>query len=558
MPMPMPTRRLGRFLGVLLGLAVGCAEPQPAGPAQDVLLVTFDTTRADRLGPWGGSAMTPVIDRLARRGVLFERAIAPAPITLPSHVSILTGLAPRAHGVWDNAIFVLDPEARLVSEVFSEFGFRTGAFVGSFVLSPRFGLDQGFEIYRAPPPPQTGVAGISELPAGAVVDAALTWIGGLGEGERFFAWVHFMDPHFPYRPPDAFAGASHPYDGEIGYADAELGRLLASVASVRPGRRLLVAVTADHGEGLGDHGEETHGFFLYQSTLHVPLLLAGPPLEGAGGTRVPAEVSLLQLPSTLLALAGLPPGALGTSDMLPLFDSRGLGPQIERRPILVETRLPYYSFRWRALRGVVFDGHKLVEGAAPELYDLRTDPGETVNLAERNPERRTNLALRLSSLVGGERLGLGRARSLEPGEADLLAALGYVAGSAGDDPFSDLLPDPHDRIGDLRVQALAQNLLTRAERPGAARRGKRDELLDRAEEAYRELEAGNAHDPHVPVGLGVIAHARSDHAAAIPWLEEAVRLRPLDTGLRQRLAGSYRAVGRRSDAELLLAPPDAP
>lgn len=551
--------RIAALLGTLLLASAGCGgEPPAAGPAQDVLLVTFDTTRADRLGPWGGSASTPVLDRLARAGVVFERAIAPAPITLPSHASLLTGLPPSVHGVRDNAIFALGPEARLVSEVFSEAGFRTGAFVASFVLAPRFGLDQGFDVYRAPPAPSTAQAGSAERPAAAVVDEALAWIDAIGPGERFFAWVHFMDPHFPYAPPEAFAGEGHPYDGEIAYADAELGRLLEGIETGRTARRLLVAVTADHGEGLGDHGEESHGFFLYQSTLHVPLILAGPPLAPAAGSRVSGEVALLDVPATLLALAGLEPEDLGLDQPSPFFDAAGAGPRLDQRPILVETLLPYHSFRWRALRGVVWEGHKLVVGSKLELYDLRADPAETVDRAALDPERRDALAERLEGLAGLVSLPSAEARGIDAGEAELLEALGYAAGNAGGDPFADTLPDPRERIGDVRLAALAHNLLSRAERPGAALRGKREELLGRAEAAYRELQEHNPGDPHVPVGLGAIEHLRGRYEEAIPWLEQAVALRPLDTGLRERLAHSYEAVGRTADAERLRVLPTTP
>jgi tetratricopeptide (TPR) repeat protein len=317
-------------------------------------------------------------------------------------------------------------------------------------------------------------------------------------------------------------------------------------------------MTADHGEGLGEHGEESHGFFLYQSTLHVPLLLAGPPLARAAGTRVAEEVSLLDLPATLLALAGLSPTALRLADPAPFFDAEGNGPFVTERPILVETLLPYHSFRWRALRGVVWDGHKMVDGREPELFDLRADPAELTNLATRDPGRLDDLAERLRGLLGSEASVSGAERSIEPGEAELLEALGYTTGSLGQDPFDDSLPDPRERTDDVRLESLARNLLSRAERPGARRRGKREELLDRAEAAYLELQARNPQDPHVAVGLGAVAHARGRHQEALPWLERAVAAHPFDTALRERLAGSYRALGRERDAARLLATEPAP
>lgn len=533
----MPNRA-AQLMG-LLALLVACGTPpEPPGPTDDVLLVTLDTTRADHIGAWAGAAATPVLDELADRGVRFERAIAPAPITLPSHTSILSGLAPSAHGVRDNGIFALGPEAHLVSEVFSEAGFRTGAFVASFVLDPRFGLDQGFDVYRAPRPSDASGARGPELSAAEVVDAALGWIDGLEPEARWFAWVHFFDPHFPYVAHEGFEAASA-YDGEIAYADTQLGRLLRGIAARRPDRRLLVAVTADHGEGLGDHGEESHGIFLYQSTLHVPLLLSGGPLVPA---VVSGDVSLLDLAPTLLALAGLPPEALGVESPSPWFDVEGHGPFVEERPILIESLLPYYSFRWRGLRGVVWRGYKLVDAVKPELYDLDRDPAERANLAGSEPQRRKALEAELAALEPAADGGPGAERAFDATETKLLEALGYTVGSTGGDPFDAGLPDPAVRIEDVRLVSLAYNLLSRALRPGAARRGKREELLARAEAAYRELRERNPDDPHVCVGLGSVAHARGDYAAAVPWLECAVKLRPLDAGLRAWLEQSRAAL----------------
>jgi len=293
--------------GLLLACLAGCTQ-QGAGPPS-ILLVTLDTTRADRIGAYGrAGARTPTLDRLARQGILFERAIAPTPITLPSHASILTGVYPTAHGVRDNAVFALAPEARLVSEVLAERGWRTAAFVGSFVLHPRFGLDQGFEVYHAPQPTREPMRDrYVERPANEVVDDALAWLSGLAAGERFFVWLHFFDPHIPYEPPPAWREPSvHPYEGEIAFCDAQLGRLLEALEEAGRARNLLVAVTADHGESLGEHGEETHGVFIYQATLHVPLILSGEPVARARGQRVGHAVSTVDVPAVKSTRSSFP------------------------------------------------------------------------------------------------------------------------------------------------------------------------------------------------------------------------------------------------------------
>jgi len=269
--------------------AAGPAAPEASRPS--LLLVTLDTTRADRVGARrDGRPVTPSIDALAKDGVVFERALAAAPVTLPSHATILTGVYPCAHGVRDNGVFRLGPEARLVSEALSERGWRSGAFVGAYVLDARFGLDQGFEVYTA-----SGTAGIgnviyAERPAHRVVDDAIAWLGSLPPDAPFFAWVHLFDPHAPFAPPKAWrARFEDPYDGEIAFADDQVGRLVSWIRRRDPARELVVVVTADHGEGLGAHGEASHGTFLYQDTMHVPLVISGAGV--ARGVRSSAPVA---------------------------------------------------------------------------------------------------------------------------------------------------------------------------------------------------------------------------------------------------------------------------
>lgn len=540
--------------------ALACGAPQPTG----ILLVTLDTTRADRLGAYGwGAARTPTLDRLAREGVLFENAVAPAPITLPSHASILTGVAPPAHGVRDNGLFALSPEAELVSEVLRGEGWRTGAFVGSFVLHARFGLDQGFETYRAPTPAPDAAPGFQpERRAATVVDDTLSWVSELGSGERFFAWVHFFDPHHPYLPPHKWRSESlHPYDAEIAYTDHQLGRLLAALEERGRADDLLVVVTADHGEGAGDHGEDSHGVFVYQATLRVPLLFWGTVLAPWAGQRVQGFVSLLDLPATLLAFAGLEPDALPKAAPRPLLvPGRGPAAPDPGRSIYVESLLPYHSFRWRALRGLIEDGYKLVAFETPELYALAVDPGEQRDLAAAEPERVARLQQRLTELEARDAdLGWGRVRSVDARERELLHALGYAVGAGGADPFDPGLPDPRRRIEDIGLVTAAGTAIFRAskktplepgafaERPdGEAVPGR--ELVRRAAGLLRELRERNPHDPHVYTDLGTVHSLLGRPGQALPLLEEAVRLRPGDAALRYHLAHAYEATGERESA----------
>jgi arylsulfatase A-like enzyme len=547
--------------GLLLAWLAGCTR-QGAGPPS-ILLVTLDTTRADRIGAYGrDGARTPTLDRLARQGILFERAIAPTPITLPSHASILTGVYPTAHGVRDNGVFRLAPEARLVSEVLAERGWRSAAFVGSFVLHPRFGLDQGFEVYQAPQPAREPLRDLYvERPADAVVDDALAWLAELGADERFFVWVHFFDPHMPYEPPPAWRRPSvHPYDGEIAFCDAQLGRLLDVLEESGRARNLLVAVTADHGESLGQHGEETHGIFIYQATLHVPLILGGAPVERANGRRIAHAVSTVDLPATLLTLAGVPVHELPEAQAPALVTRDGLPTRPDaERAIYIESLLPFHSFRWHAFRGLVWRGHELIEGHRSELYALE-DAGEQHDRAAEDPQlvEQARQALRGFEQRHGP-LGWGGERGLAGEEADLLQSLGYTVGSIEGDPFDPALPDPHDRIGDIRLISVAERRIGRAawlrpippeqfaeQDPEKLARGLR--ALERAREALLELRENNPEDPHVFVDLGTVESRLGLHSSAVPLLERAIQLRPGDAALRYHLARSYHATGQAEAA----------
>ena len=537
------------FLATAAG-ASACGPESAVAPG--ILLVSFDTTRADRIGAYGyDGADTPTVDALARDGIVFEQAIAPTPITLPSHATILTGQPPSVHGVRDNGLYVLSSRAELVSETLRDRGFRTGAFVAAFVLDSRFGLDQGFESYRGPrlDTRRQQLSGV-QWRAAEVVDEAIDWLGGIRPEEKFFAWVHFFDPHHPYKPPKDFrSGARQIYDAEIAYADRELGRLLDFLDAQGRRPELTVVVTADHGEGLEEHGEESHGILVYQDTLHVPLVISGARVRGAAGSRVRTRVGLVDVAPTLLTLAGIPPDAL-ESRGYSLVDARGAPVAPPRdRVIRIETLLPYHGFRWRALRGLLWRNYKLIEGAQLELYDLEKDPDERDNRAAFEPDLTRELGERLAA--GQAALGWAETRSVDAEEGELLMALGYVgAGNEPEgDPFAPGLPDPRERVGDVAVVSEGERLLRRAMAPRTAKRGKRGELLIRARSLYEELRGRDPNNPHVPYGLGLAEFGLGNCALALPFLERAAELRPLQTTLFEALAQCYLAAGRFSDAD---------
>lgn len=555
----MSPRGLGAV--VMAAWLAGCGDPGASErAAPSLLLVTFDTTRADRVGAYGSrSGLTPTLDRLAREGVLFEAAVAPTPITLPSHTSILSGVYPTAHGVRDNGIFRLGPAADLVSEALGRHGWRTAAFVGSAVLDARYGLDQGFEVYRGPPPsPDPGRA--AERPADRVVEEAGAWLAGLAPGERFFVWVHFYDPHEPYQAPEPWAERfESAYDAEIAFADAQLGRLLERVDQSGRARELVVVATADHGESLGEHGEQTHGVLAYQSSLHVPLIVAGARGAGAG-VRVKHGVSTAAVAPTLLALAGLPAQELPHVRIPPLLSAAGEPATADSdRAVYLESLMPYYAFRWHALRGLVWRDLKLIVGREPELYALADDPSESSDLAASEPDRVAALRTRLDALVSAN-APLGWVGELDPGaeERRMLESLGYVAAAPGDRPFDPGLPDPRRRIGDEKRLERAINRFRRGqqlEQESARSAGTPQDREARARRAFESARAileklapDNPDNPQIVFYLGVVRSALGDHAAAAALLERSVRLEPRSQTAHYDLALAYAALGRDDEA----------
>jgi len=347
-----------------------------AGP--NVLLVTIDTLRADRVGAYGArDVATPTLDGLAARGVLFEEAMASVPLTLPSHTSIMTGQYPPTHGVRHNAVFVLPNDAETIAERFSEAGYATGAVVGAAVLDSGYGLEQGFDSYDAEMAKERSTAaGFFERPANEVTDHALAW---LADSKRpFFLWVHYYDVHAAHNPPEPFKTRfqTHLYDGEAAYVDQELGRLLAALEQKKLLANTIVAVTADHGEGLGEHGEESHTYFVYDSVLHVPLMLAGPGVPV--GKRVKPVTPNTGIAATLLALAGLSPlHKTDVGDLAPLWREGATGTAGEA---YAESLAGELDHGWAPLHAIRTDRYHYIRAPRPELYDLESDPHELKNL----------------------------------------------------------------------------------------------------------------------------------------------------------------------------------
>lgn len=456
--------------------------PRGVGSADlNLVVVTLDTTRADRIGCYGAKDVaTPALDALAARGVRFAAAISPIPLTLPAHCTLFTGLLPGAHGVRDNGGFKLAPEHVTLAEVLEQHGFATGGFVSAFVLDHRWGIAQGFDTYYDDfdlKQQQKLSMGEIQRPGNETLDHALAWIVGV-KSRRFFAWIHLYDPHAPYDPPEPFKSryAGRPYDGEIAWTDSLVGRLTAELDGLDLTRKTVIAVLADHGESLGEHGESGHGYFLYEQVTHIPFILA-TPYSGTKGRVVDAVVRSIDVAPTVLELLGLKGALGGTGTSLVSVLS---GNAADAGDGYSESYYPRFHYGWSELRAIRTKRWHFVEAPKEELYDLGADPAETINLASR--ELSTVEALR-ASLAEFERASIAKLAATAPVEEDeetlrKLASLGYVGGTATTDGTSwRELPDPKDRLPIYDRMGRIRTLV---------RDGKEDEAIPLLESVLRE------------------------------------------------------------------------
>ncbi len=543
------------FVALALALAVIAAhgETRRRGPSlatrPNVLLVTIDTLRVDRVGAYGAtSSLTPTLDRLAKDGVLFEQATVEVPLTRPSHASILTGKHPFQHGIRDNFSFPLAPEHRTLAEELTSRGYVTGGFVAAFMLNRQSGLDRGFDEFDD----SFGKIGDAssflaehQRNAGEVEQRAGPWIERVASGARpFFAWVHFYDPHSPYTPPSPYAAryAGRPYDGEVAYTDSVLGLLLSRLDRIGIRERTLVVVTSDHGEGLGEHGEAEHGFFVYDTTVRVPLIMRGPGMLPAG-LRTRTQARSIDLMPTILDLVG---GGTGISGALP---GRSLAPAL-RTPgstasdvaAYAETLFPRLHFDCADLRSIRLGGWKYIEAPRPELYDLDRDPGERTNLFAREGPRARTLRSRLLDALGGspESAVVGVANpALDPETLRRLASLGYVGGSGGGSGRAD----PKDAIAEFQAY-------TRRVR-GAFEAYDRGDLPSAIAQFQSAIETGRAaFDVYYYLGAAYLRQGRS--AQAIDPLREAIRKLPTYAPSYIDLARAHVAIGQYDAAVAVL------
>jgi arylsulfatase A-like enzyme/Flp pilus assembly protein TadD len=486
-----------------------------------VVLVTIDTLRADRLGAYGGTASTQNLDALAREGALFRNAFAQSPLTLPSHSSILTGTLPTVHGVRDNGRFRLSEEMETLAEILKAKGYATAAFVGAFPVDSRFGLSQGFDQYDDDFSRSASRVAFAERRAGEVVAGARKWLETRNPGP-YFLWVHLFDPHAPYDPPSPFPKG---YEGEIAYVDESLSNLLQAV-----GGEVLLAVTADHGEGLGEHGERTHSLFIYDSTLRIPLLLRGPGVPQ--GTVIDEQVRSIDILPTLLELSGHE-GACSSCQGRSLAAALR-GATLPPAPSYAETYFPLLNLGWSELKSLRKDGWKMIAAPEPELFDLSADPGETRNLAEIHPEKARDMAAELASMAGDA----VAAPASDPETARVLRSLGYL--SSAKPPQTGSKADPKSELSVWEGIRTGMDLVAQG----------------RMEEAAGELDRAVREDPELVLARSYLALAlfdlgRYDGSAA--QCAAILEREPRNFDATLLLGKSLLRSGRASEARALLS-----
>jgi arylsulfatase A-like enzyme/Flp pilus assembly protein TadD len=449
-----------RLIVIVTTLSASYAVAQTAAkPTLNVVLITIDTLRADHLGCYGYKQIkTPNIDGLAADGARFDRAFAVVPVTLPSHTSILTGTYPMFSGMHDFSGNKLSPQQPTLASVLKQAGYQTGAVIGAAVLDSRFGLNQGFDFYYDHFDfSRLDEANLDEMerPGNIVADTALDWLAKNSQ-RKFFLWMHLYDPHFPYRPPEPYSHeyAAQPYDGEIAFADEQVGRLIRFLKEKGIYQNTVIVLCGDHGESLGEHGEKTHGFFIYNATMHVPLIIRLP--ENAATHVLTQPVSLVDLMPTVLGAVGVetPPQVQGRNLLPQLRPSQSVNSNNDHakgeRVLYGETFLPRIHFDWSELRGSENAKYHFIDAPRPELYDLTNDPDELHNLFNEKKAVSGEMRAKLVDMIREYSAGkeLAEKTGLDPALMERLKALGYAGFSGGSDPTisSRDLPDPKDRI----------------------------------------------------------------------------------------------------------------
>ncbi len=513
---------------------------------KNVILITLDTTRADVLPMYGGDVETPTLSMLVEEGIIVDGMRAITPLTLPSHTTILTGLHPIQHGVRDNFNGVLSEAATTLPELFRESGYETAGVIGAIVLSRRTGLSQGFDFYDDEFDISSfkNVQPVIERKGGAVVDSALSWLKEKQQRDPnspFFLFVHLYDPHLFYQPPPPFDKKykDTPYRGEIAYTDYCLGRVVEYLKENGLYDDAVIVVAGDHGEGLGDHKEKTHGMFVYDSTMHVPCIIKPPKRSGLRG-RSTWNGSLEDIMPTLINFCRLGPVNTNGVSMMNNFLHRAPSHRL-KTDVVLETQYPL-TFNWSPLYALVKDGYKYIHAPKPELYLLAEDSNEQTNLIESDRSRATAMDKRLQAqlVILAKGAGFTPESQLSTDRSEVLASLGYVGGGAVSSVTDELTrDDPKDRIElyeqlDKALVAMAQS---------------------KAETARQSLEAILEQDPDNPslhLNLGFAYAKAKQWNKAFESIEKAISLAPDNHIMKLHLAKTYASAGRHNQAKEIL------
>ena len=536
-------RRCGRWAAASLvasAVAVLAGACAPGDTRPSALLITLDTTRVDALSSYGApEGVTPNLDALAEESVRYTRAYTTAPITLPSHASMLTGLYPPRHTVRDNGIAPLPSSARTLSELAASEGIETAAFVAAVVLDRRFGLDQGFEHWSQPGHVSLRLwSHATERPARAVVADAVRWLRGRSSDRPFFLWVHLFDPHGPYEPPERFRGrfeASSPargYLGEVASADAEIGRLVATLQELGELDRTTIVVVADHGEAFGEHEEISHGTYVWETTMRVPLLVRHADGHRAGEVSSEVVSVVDAFPTLLGALAlDVPPDVDGLDLRAPVDPARG---------VYFESYMGFLAFSWNPLSGWVDRDAKLVHAGRARLFDPVADPGEARDLSEQRPGDVERLERALRTVAAASALAPDVDEDLDAELAAGIEALGYVSVPGA----RDELPVPGDATGlpdPLERRQQAADAIAAMELNNAGR-------FDEAERILRGLIEGNPRNFFALDRLSIALIERERWAEAAEVLEQLVREGPAWSHSSFNLGLALLEVDRETDA----------
>ncbi|MBU1700391.1 MAG: sulfatase-like hydrolase/transferase [Candidatus Eisenbacteria bacterium] len=519
------TRALGLFLACAVLLSIQCtAARKPGG----IILITLDTTRADHLACYGSTtASTPILDQFASEAVLFENAVTTVPMTLPAHSSVMTGLNPPRHGVHNNGSFRLKPQFTTLAEILGKNEYTTAAFISAFVLHNQFGLNQGFDLYDD----RMGL----ERPAVETTAHAISWIEGTAQ-QPFFLWVHYFDPHTPHHPPEPFASKTlgTAYDAEISSMDASIGDLFEALRRRNLYEGSHIIIVGDHGEGLKDHVETEHGFFLYEECLHIPMMWKVP---GSGMHRRENQlVGVVDIMPTLLDYLNIPdPETLDGASLKGLISK---GESFERKGLYAETLFPFYNYNWSPLYAWRTPDWKYIEAPDPELYDLNADPGEKCNLVAEQPEMVKRLArqLYIHRMETGADLSVPNEESIDPEVEEQLKSLGYIwAGGSNQASFGDSLPDPKEMI-------------TYHEHFEKARKDEEEKRYSEAIEEFGIVLKAFPDSPIATLGMGLSLVQANRPKEALVWLRKHLEIRPGNATANEGIADALVQLERYEEA----------